>query len=663
MEYYITIEESTTFYRPVLELFNDGEIHRNKDIIEEIRKILSEDEKDSDKVKQWVTRPIQHFNQAGCLKKVGRGCHQITEDGIKLLNTNEESLDRKILKKFCPKYNEKIKNSRSDLVMKEKDYTWINFYMEFADKLLEYKDNQEELISKIVKTYDKIGIKMPTLERDENERSIIPYEIDPFTVFAFFNKGITNENRMKIINGIKEEFSILSDVPQEFPGIPVVNNMKATFYYFSRGRQKDDIPNLWKVFESAMKLTKNNSPENRQDFIKYYDRVIKQKGIRWNITMALYWIRPYDFINLDGKNRSFLSNPNIFSEEISNEAKNLKNPPEGEDYLKLCTLCKDYLDKTEFNNFAELSAAAYVDQEDTDTEDDTGETSQYLEYSIEEFLNEVYINEKDYFTVVNLLKNKKNLIIQGAPGVGKTFMAKRLAYSLIGETNFDRVMMVQFHQSYSYEDFIMGFRPTKEGFELKNGTFYKFCKKAELDNENDYFFIIDEINRGNLSKIFGELFMLIESDKRGEDNKIQLLYSDELFCIPENVYIIGLMNTADRSLAMIDYALRRRFAFFDLKPGFQSRGFKEYQEKINDSQFDDLIKVIEQLNDDIKNDDSLGEGFRIGHSFFCDLSLDDLEEKMKFIVEYEIIPLIKEYWFDEEDKINEWSDKLREVVN
>ena len=369
MEYYITIEESTTFYRPVLELFNDGEIHRNKDIIEEIRKILSEDEKDSDKVKQWVTRPIQHFNQAGCLKKVGRGCHQITEDGIKLLNTNEESLDRKILKKFCPKYNEKIKNSRSDLVMKEKDYTWINFYMEFADKLLEYKDNQEELISKIVKTYDKIEIKMPTLERDENERSIIPYEIDPFTVFAFFNKGITNENRMKIINGIKEEFSILSDVPQEFPGIPVVNNMKATFYYFSGGRQKDDIPNLWKVFESAMKLTKNNSPENRQDFIKYYDRVIKQKGIRWNITMALYWIRPYDFINLDGKNRSFLSNPNIFSEEISNEAKKLKNPPEGEDYLKLCTLCKDYLDKTEFNNFAELSAAAYVDQEDTERPD------------------------------------------------------------------------------------------------------------------------------------------------------------------------------------------------------------------------------------------------------------------------------------------------------
>ena len=555
--------------------------------------------------------------------------------------------------------------------MENKDYTWINFYMEFADKLLEYKDNQEELISKIVKTYDKIGIEMATLERDENERSIIPYEIDPFTVFAFFNKGITNENRMKIINGIKEEFSILSDVPQEFPGIPVMNNLSATFYYFSGRRGKEDISNLWKVFENAIKLSKDQTNENRANFIEYYDKALNQMGIKWNITMGLFWIRPFDFINLDGKNRTFLTNPDIFSDEINDEAKKLKNPPKGENYLKLCNLCKNYLDNTNFNNFPELSEAAYIAPYNKQIEninpsngdDETKNTYQNQKYSYEDFLKEVYISKEEYNTIVNLLKYKKNLIIQGAPGVGKTFMAKRLAYSMMGEEDLDRVKMVQFHQSYSYEDFIMGLRPKEDGFELKKGTFYTFCKKAEIDNENKYFFIIDEINRGNLSKIFGELFMLIESDKRGEDNKIQLLYSDELFCIPENVYIIGLMNTADRSLAMIDYALRRRFAFFDLKPGFQSRGFKEYQEKINDSQFDDLIKVIEQLNDDIKNDDSLGEGFRIGHSFFCDLSPDDLEEKMKFIVEYEIIPLIKEYWFDEEDKINEWSDKLREVVN
>ena len=285
-------------------------------------------------------------------------------------------------------------------------------------------------------------------------------------------------------------------------------------------------------------------------------------------------------------------------------------------------------------------------------------------YTKKDFLKDVFVTEKDYRTLVKLVKNKKNLIIQGPPGVGKTFMAKRLAYSIMGVKDVDRVMMVQFHQSYSYEDFVMGYRPSKEGFELREGAFYNFCKKADEDDENDYFFIIDEINRGNLSKIFGELFMLIENDKRGEKTKIRLLYSDELFYIPKNVHIIGLMNTADRSLAMIDYALRRRFSFFDLKPGFSSDGFKSYQSQINSQAFVNLIKTIERLNIDIENDETLGEGFRIGHSFFCNLEIEsNINEKLKFIVEYEIIPLIKEYWFDEPNKVEEWIFNLRQSLN
>ena len=288
------------------------------------------------------------------------------------------------------------------------------------------------------------------------------------------------------------------------------------------------------------------------------------------------------------------------------------------------------------------------------------EPPRYPIYTKNDFLEEVYVSKEDYKTLVKLLKNKKNLILQGAPGVGKTFMAKRLAYSIMGIKNVDRVMMVQFHQNYSYEDFVEGYRPSEEHFELRKGSFYKFCKKAEVDDENDYFFIIDEINRGNLSKIFGELFMLIENDKRGEKNKIQLLYSDELFYIPKNVHIIGLMNTADRSLAMIDYALRRRFAFFDLKPGFSSDGFETYQSNINYSIFDSIIAVMMDLNNEIKKDETLGEGFRIGHSYFCNLDDEyDLDEKLSYIVEYEIIPLLKEYWFDEPDKVEDWSEKLR----
>ena len=205
----------------------------------------------------------------------------------------------------------------------------------------------------------------------------------------------------------------------------------------------------------------------------------------------------------------------------------------------------------------------------------------------------------------------------------------------------------------------MGFRPTENGFELKTGAFYDFCKEAEIDSENDYFFIIDEINRGNLSKIFGELFMLIETDKRGI--QLRLLYSNEKFSVPKNVYIIGMMNTADRSLAMLDYALRRRFAFYEMKPGFETDGFKDYQDTLDASRFNALIECVKTLNQRIAEDDSLGEGFCIGHSYFCNLK-EVTDQALSGIVEYELIPLLKEYWFDEPSKVREWADKLRRAI-
>lgn len=281
-------------------------------------------------------------------------------------------------------------------------------------------------------------------------------------------------------------------------------------------------------------------------------------------------------------------------------------------------------------------------------------------YDEESFLNDVFMDKSQYARLKSLLLTKKNVILQGAPGVGKTFAAKKLAYSILGEADESHVEFVQFHQSYTYEDFIMGFRPNEEGgFYLKRGIFYNFCKKAKADPDSKYFFIIDEINRGNLSKIFGELLMLIENDYRGES--IKLAYSDELFDVPRNLYIIGMMNTADRSLAMIDYALRRRFSFFDMIPAFQTEGFKAYQKKLDNKQFDNIIDGIVKLNEVISNDDSLGQGFCIGHSYFCNQKKVNIEW-LQNVINYDILPMLKEYWFDDIKQYEQQSNILKALL-
>lgn len=320
---------------------------------------------------------------------------------------------------------------------------------------------------------------------------------------------------------------------------------------------------------------------------------------------------------------------------------------------------KTLTDITSITDYVRELEKWFTDPENEEEDDPIGPITP--QYSTAQFLKDVYMERSAYETLVGLIRKKKNVILQGPPGVGKTYTAKRLAYSMMGVKDQERIMMVQFHQSYSYEDFIEGFRPSGSGngFEIKKGSFYLFCRKASDDLEHEYFFIIDEINRGNLSKIFGELFMLIENDKRG--NALQLLYSDEKFSVPKNVYIIGMMNTADRSLAMLDYALRRRFAFYEMKPGFDTEGFRKYRTGLNNTRFDNLIQCVEQLNTVIAGDESLGEGFCIGHSYFCNLT-EVNDQALSAIVEYELIPLLKEYWFDEPVKVKNWADSLRSAI-
>ena len=706
----------------------------------------------------------------------------------------------------------------------DKRFQWTSFYMELASALLAYKNNRDELINILKTIYADAGKNFPFKEKGE-----IYDDICPFTIFGSFNKGITNANRITLLEQFAKQFSIKADVPTEFDGIPVVMNLSAWFFAYKGDRGEHDIDNLWDLFEKAIAYSDETSAENKNAFIAAYDTVTKQKAIKWNITMGLYWVRPYTFINLDSTNRAFITDadniPHFFTTIFSDINKGL---PDGTSYLFMCEQAKNALNQKdyEYHSFPELSYCAwksiqsekseesspknvdsnvketgywiyspgddacmwnefykngimgigwdavtnlkkfdskeeikdfmkkvydasysykndahclwqfaneikvgdvvfakkgmhkiigkgivtsdYIYDSSRDTykhirkvdwqnngewehpgqaamktltnisaypdyvqklldlfaEDASKEVSEqkeikYPPYSKEDFLNEVYMDEDTYNTLTELLEVKYNVILQGAPGVGKTFAAKRLAYSIMGQKDTSRVAMVQFHQSYSYEDFIQGYRPSKEGFELENGAFYKFCKEAEEDNERPYFFIIDEINRGNLSKILGELMMLIEKDKRGE--KIKLLYSNEWFTVPQNVRIIGMMNTADRSLALMDYALRRRFAFFDFAPAFSSEGFKNYLAEKNSPKLESLITVVESLNNTISSDESLGDGFRIGHSYFC---TDDeiTDEWLKSVVEYEVIPLIKEYWFDEPTKVRDWSATLRSAI-
>ena len=287
-------------------------------------------------------------------------------------------------------------------------------------------------------------------------------------------------------------------------------------------------------------------------------------------------------------------------------------------------------------------------------------------YTSADFLDEVFLRPEDVEQMLGLLRRKKNLILQGAPGTGKTFAAKRLAYALMGQTDDSRVEVVQFHQSTAYEDVVVGLRPTAEGgFAAAEGVFARFCRRAAADPGRDYVFIIDEINRANISKAFGELLMLIEAEHRGE--ALRLPVSGELLSVPKRLHIIGMMNTADRGLALIDYALRRRFAFFEMRPALDHPGFLRHVEAVGSSRLETLVDVVRRLNQRIAEDEALGPGFQIGHSYLCLPAVGPenpagTDADVTSVVRYELEPLVREYWFDNPAAMDESIHELESVL-
>lgn len=564
--------------------------------------------------------------------------------------------------------------------MGDKHFTWIDFYTKFADQLLAYRDDRESLIRKLQAVFANLGMDLPTLDSVP-----VPPDIDPFTVFGLFNKRISDQKRKAIIASLAQEFSVSAQPVEDFDGISTLMPHMATYYGFENEpkRQFSDIDNLWLMYRAALDYAKDKSVSNRETFIENFDRVRNQFAVKWNLTMALYWIRPHDYMCLDSRNRWYLTKASTFENSIRARIKEQRNAlPTGSQYLEICDSIEKSLNtgSSELRTFYELSHEAFLSSEsenqrlkqkanetpirtavvaaNDDSDDSIGD---FQPYSTDDFLAEVYLDTQEYEDLRGILGWKKNIILQGPPGVGKTFAAQRLAYSMMGTRDSDRVELVQFHQSYSYEDFVMGYKPDGSGFALKDGVFKRFCDLARIDSDNEYYFIIDEINRGNLSQIFGELLVLLEADKRGKP--ATLAYTDEPFSVPGNLYVIGMMNTADRSLALIDYALRRRFSFFEMKPAFASQGFQQYQNSLANENFNTVVRAITELNQDIIDDPALGKGFCIGHSYLCGTSKDKIKDEwLRAVLRYDIIPLLEEYWFDEPEKLESWKSRLEGLI-
>ena len=691
--------------------------------------------------------------------------------------------------------------------MNEATFIWSEIYEEFATKLLEYKNDRKNLISKLQNVYEEIDMK---LSKMESNGEIL--DIDPFTIFGLFNKGITDDNRKRILGEIAKQFNLKNKVPFSFEGIPLVNNLRSTFFNFAEERGENDINNLWEVFESAIRYADNPTQGNKLKIESTYNNVIKQKGIQWNITMGLYWIRPNTYINLDSKNREFIIKQKILPEQFIKEVNQFKNVPNGEQYIQLCDLLLEKIKDGQYGyrDFKELSFIAYERNMSVDTV--TQHNTQNTDIA-------------------------KNTILYGPPGTGKTYNTVMYAVAIIENKKLEEIKkenytevidrynkykedglieFTTFHQSYGYEEFIEGIKPvihsdeedeTDIQYEVVPGLFKKFCdiagkpilRKEKCDiginesptiwkislggsgenstrtecmkNEHirigydeygreitnlfkgaagrhilNYFindmsigdivmscydcntvdaigvvtgeyewhdeypeykrlrkvnwivkgikeniikinngsrlsnptvyklrmdlsdvmeiiekyskntieveekkknhvFIIDEINRGNISKIFGELITLIEPTKRigqTEGQKVRLPYSQQLFGVPNNVYLIGTMNTADRSIATIDTALRRRFNFKEMLP----------DEEVLDGIYVEYVSIKDIF---IKMNKRITVLFdrehTLGHAYFLPLKDAPTIETLANIFENSIIPLLQEYFYEDYEKI------------
>lgn len=618
-------------------------------------------------------------------------------------------------------------------------FEWTKFMSAIADRLLAYRDRRPELLAGIAGMMKEYGELSYLNDEYRDGARGIPRDICPFTVIGTFNRGIRDEKRTAIAAKLAAFLGVTEPVPASFEGVPKLNNFKSFFYGYEKDRGTGDIDALWNVFERAIGRADSDAGDDASDFVSVFDRAMKVPGVAWNLTMGLYWMRPWEYLSLDARSRAYIegklgigigrrgpeeklpgaeylnlvenlkkrfleeSYPVHSFPELSNESMLYTEPISREDkswksavYERVRDLCTkkgcDEFDRGEFleayqDELAELfpgngsipfsvsrALQALRDEEKLDFLErgryrllDFAPEAPVLQplpmkpYSIESIIDDgCFLEREELGGILELLRTKRNIILQGAPGTGKTWLAKQLAFAWIGERDENRVRAVQFHPNLSYEDFVRGYRPSGEGtLSLTDGPFLEMANAAREEPEKKHVLVIEEINRGNPAQIFGEMLTLLESDKRNPDAALELCYrkgESERVHIPANLYVIGTMNIADRSLALVDYALRRRFAFVDLEPRFGGP-WREWLAKkwgFDAAFLDEIEKRILELNDVIAADSGLGRQFRIGHSYVIPSNSDPIADPKEWflgVVRTQIGPLLDEYWFDAPGKV------------
>ena len=470
----------------------------------------------------------------------------------------------------------------------ERRFRWTEFYEAVSERLLGHQNDRRPLVEGIREIADRRPL-LSYLQEKFTDGSTGPMtDICPFTAMGTFNRSITIANRKEIATDLADLLGVEVAIPDSFEGIPRLNNQNSWFYGYAKDRDVGDIDALWDVFAAASHFVGSDQPEHRAELAAAYDEATKVRGVAWNLSTGLYWAHPWDFATLDGPSRSYLSD----QLQLTLPSGDRQNPPDGESYLKLLDDLKLRFEEETYpvHSFPELSYVAEHppgpdDPQQTSDEDGEGTGDEHVipevapppppvePYSIDDVLEDgCFLERSEIEGLLERLRTRKNLILQGPPGTGKTWLARRLAFALMGEKDEGRARTVQFHPNLSYEDFVRGWRPAGDGrLELADGVFMEAIRSASESPAAKFVVVIEEINRGNPAQIFGELLTLLEAGKRTPREAIELCYPDpdgkrRPVHVPENLHVIGTMNIADRSLALVDLAFRRRFAFVSLEP-------------------------------------------------------------------------------------------------